>query len=138
MLLKYRMRSENELRLRMRRKKFDERLISETIEFLKEKEFIDDSSFAKAWVSSRKNQGFGLRRITQELRLKGVPEEIIKSRISESKDDYPEKQIVSELASRKLSKSKGIDPKAAKRRVYAYLLRRGFSPDVVIEVLNSR
>ena len=138
LLLKYRMRSEHELRLRMRRKKFDERLIDETAEFLKEKKFIDDDSFAKAWVFSRKNQGFGLSRIAQELKLKGVPEEIVKNRISEGKGDYPEKQIVGELASRRLSKSKGVDPKTAKRRVYAYLLRRGFSPDVVIEVLNSR
>ncbi len=70
LLLKFRLRRENELLARLKQKGFSEQVSKDTVNFLKEKEFIDDRVFAKGWVASRLKRPFGLRRIKQELNLK--------------------------------------------------------------------
>lgn len=137
LLLKFRPRSEKEIFLRLQRKKFDLKVIAETLEFLKERKFIDDRCFARAWIESRIKKPSGLNLLRQELRLKGVEQEIISDLIRETKESYSEKETVVKIAQDKLKKLKNIEPNKAKRRVCAFLLRRGFSPDVVSETLND-
>jgi len=135
-LLKFRLRSENELAQRLKLKKIPEETIKEVVSFLKEKRFIDDNVFARAWINSRLKRPLGLRRIKQELRQKGVDKEIIEAQTAKL-EDYAEVEIVSDLAKGRLNRLKGIEQVSAKRRVYAFLLRRGFSPEVVIATLNQ-
>ncbi len=137
LLLKFRLRSEKEISERLKKKKFPEQVINATVAFLKEKKFIDDDEFARAWIESRIKKPLGLRRLKEELRVKGIDKEIIESSIREVRRDYAEADIVAEAAAEKLSRIKGVEPQKAKSRVYAYLLRRGFSPDVVIDTINK-
>ena len=137
LLLKFRLRSENELKTRLKQKGFSEALSQDTVNFLKDKEFIDDRVFARGWVSTRLKRPFGLRKIRQELIQKGLDPEIIDNSLSKVKEDYNESQIVSQLAGQRFSKLKNIEPLKAKARVYGYLIRRGFSPDVVGEVIKN-
>lgn len=137
LLLKFRLRSENELRQRFEKKKFNTQIIERTLSFLKDKGFIDDKYFAKIWTESRVKRPLGIRRLKQELIIKGIDKAIIDSQINEIKKDYPEEEIVASIAKDRLNKLKGYDPQKARRRVYAYLLRRGFSPEVVINVLTQ-
>jgi regulatory protein len=135
-LLKFRLRSENELAGRLKLKKIPAETIKEVVSFLKEKRFIDDNVFARAWINSRLKKPLGLRRIKQELRQKGVDKEIIEAQTARL-EDYSEAKTVLDLAEGRLNRLKGIDQASAKRRVYAFLLRRGFSPEVVIDTLNQ-
>ncbi len=136
LLLKFRLRSENELRQRLEKKKFNTQIIERTLSFLKDKGFIDDKYFAKIWTESRVKRPLGIRRLKQELIIKGIDKAIIDSQINEIKKDYPEEEIVASIAKDRLNKLNGYDPQKARRRVYAYLLRRGFSPEVVIDALT--
>lgn len=137
LLLKFRLRSEKEIYGRLRKKKFEEKVIKETLAFLKDKRFIDDNYFAKVWIESRIKKPLGLRRLKQELKIKGIDKEIIDSQIEQIKKDYSEEDIVTEIAKRRLQKLKGIEPRKAKRRILGYLLRRGFSPDIVMDVISQ-
>lgn len=137
LLLKFRPRSEKELYTRLKKKKITDEIIGETLAFLKDKGFIDDQLFAKTWIESRLKRPLGLRRIKEELKLKGIDKEIIESEIRELKKTYTEPDIVIKIAKARLSKLKGIEPQKAKGRVYAYLLRRGFSPEIVIDAINQ-
>lgn len=137
LLLKFRLRSEAELKGRLRQKGFSEELAQDTVNFLKDKEFIDDRVFARGWVASRLKRPFGIRRIKQELLIKGLDQQVIEDSLSQVKKDYRENQVVSQLAKQRLSKLTGIEPQKAKARVYGYLLRRGFSPDVVSEIIKQ-
>ena len=137
LLLKFRLRSENELKLRLRQKGFSEELSQDTVNFLKDKEFIDDRVFARGWVAARLKRPFGLRKIRQELVQKGLDQEIIENSLSQVKEDYNESQIVSQLAQQRFSKLKGIEPLKAKARVYAYLIRRGFASDIVSDIVKG-
>lgn len=135
--MKFRLRSEKEVRERLRRKKFSPEIIENTVSFLKEKRFIDDNDFARAWIRSRIKRPLGIRRLKLELGAKGVDKALIDAQIDELKGDYNEEEVVRKIARERLSRSKGIDRQKAKKRVYAYLLRRGFSPEAIIEALNK-
>ncbi len=137
LLLKFRLRSENELKTRLKQKGFSPDLAEATVGFLKEREFIDDRVFAKGWVASRLKRPLGLRKIRQELAQKGLDKEVIQSVLNQAKEGYDESQIVSRLAEQKFAKLKNIELLKAKARVYGYLVRRGFSPDVVSDILNK-
>ena len=137
LLLKFRPRSERELYARLKKKKFDESVIKDTLSFLKEKNFLDDNYFARAWIESRLKKPFGLRRIEQELKRKGIDKEIIQAQIETSRKGYREEEVVLGLAQERWLKLKGLEPKKSKQRIFGYLLRRGFSPEIIIETVNQ-
>lgn len=136
LLLKFRMRSEKELVNRLKRKKFDEDVIKDALFFLKEKRFLDDVLFSKLWLQERLKKPYGLVRLRQELKLKGIPKEIIDTQVELLKDDYCEEEIVSRLAKDRSSKLKGVEPDKARQRIYGFLLRRGFSAQSVTEAVK--
>ncbi|MDD5730079.1 MAG: regulatory protein RecX [Candidatus Omnitrophica bacterium] len=136
-LLKYRPRTEKEICARLKRKNFEAGVIKTVLDFLKNRNFIDDESFARIWVESRIKKPLGLRRLKEELRVKGINKEIIERALNEIKKGYDEEETINVLISQKLEKSKGLDPEKAKRRIYAYLLRRGFSPEAVITAVSQ-
>lgn len=137
LLLKFRLRSEAELLARLKQKGFSPELSQETVDFLKEKKFIDDRVFARSWVASRLKRPYGLRKIKQELTQKGLAKEIIQSSIVCAKENYNESQIVSQLAQQRFSRIKNVEPLKAKSRVYAYLIRRGFASDLVGDIVKK-
>lgn len=137
LLLKFRQRSEKELYHRLKKKNFREEVINQAISFLKDNGFIDDELFAKAWIESRLKRSLGLRKIQNELNLKGLDKKIIERQISEIKKFYSEEEIVNKIAKERFAKLKGIEPEIIKRRLYAYLLRRGFSSEVIVDAINQ-
>lgn len=137
LLLKFRLRSQKEIYARLKKKGFAEETINETISFLKEKDFINDDYFTKAWIDARVKKPLGIRRLRQELSLKGIPKEIIDKQIQDLKKNYSEEEIVLKLAKNKFSRLKNIDSQKVKRRIYTYLLSRGFTPEIVIDAVNQ-
>jgi len=137
LLLKYRLRSENELKARLKRKGYAEELAAQTVNFLKDRAFIDDRVFARGWVASRLKRPLGKRKIKLELAQKGVASDIVQEALGWATQDYSESQTVAQLAKQRFSKLKGIEPLKAKARVYGYLIRRGFAPEAVSEAMRS-
>ena len=137
LLLKFRLRTEEEIRSRMKQKKFPADVIKATIDFLKDKKFIDDGLFARAWLDSRLKRSMGLRRVKNELKLKGVKPSLIEETIASAKHGYNEDEAVADLISRKSRGLKGLDARKVRQRIYAFLMRRGFSPDVIADNLNK-
>ena len=137
LLLKYRQRSVDEISQRLKKKKFPEEVINRTISFLREKKFVDDDLFARTWIKERLARYIGPSRLKQELKLKGVAEQVIENNLKRAQEFYSEPDTVRELAAKRMSRIKNLDPQTAKRRVYGYLLRRGFSLELVIEALNE-
>ncbi|MDD5731176.1 MAG: regulatory protein RecX, partial [Candidatus Omnitrophica bacterium] len=93
--------------------------------------------FAKGWVASRLKRPFGLRRIKQELAQKGLDKEVIEESLERVKEDYRESEVILQLAEQRFSKLKNIEPQKAKARVYAYLVRRGFSPEITSDIVKG-
>jgi len=137
LLLKSRPRSEKELRERLEIKKIDSTIIKEVIGLLKAGKLIDDAQFAKLWIAQRLEKPFGLGKIQEELKLKGIREAIIEKQLNEIRQGYSEEEVVLETAKEKLAKDSGQDLLKAKRKIYSYLLRNGFSEDKVRECMDK-
>jgi len=136
-LLKFRARSRKEIEDRLKKKKFTRETINSVIEYFDKIELINDEEFASGWMKSRLTKPLGLRRISFELKQKGITEEIIEQLKDNIKDSYNEYEVVSDLAKSKLNKLKNIELDRAKSRIYRYLLSRGFSIDVINEVVSE-
>lgn len=137
LLLKYRPRSCAELIARLKRKKFEQAVIDRTLSFLREKKFVDDEVFARAWAESRVKKPLGAARIRQELARKGVGRETIESVLSDIRAQYPEREAIRALAQKRFEKAKTTDIRALQRSIGAALIRRGFSPDEVWDTVSE-
>lgn len=136
LLLKYRLRSESELRERLRKKKFPAELIDAAIAFLRDKKYIDDGVFARQWFASRMQQSCGIRRIKQELKAKGVDAQVIEQAHHDA-GEYSEAEAARGLVKKRLRVLAGTRPDTIKQRLYGYLMRRGFGADIIEEVLEE-
>lgn len=137
LLLKFMPRSEKELFQRLRAKKYSADVVKRVVDFLKEKKFIDDSGFARAWIEYRLKKPFGPRRIKQELLLKGINKEIITRNLAAAMKDYSQDDVVAGIINERMNRLKGLDTQKQRRRIFAYLARRGFSPEIIAEQLDT-
>ncbi len=151
-LLAYRPRAEQELRVRLRSKGFPHAPVEWCLRNLEEQGLIDDRAFASAYVRSRIRLGpRGRFRLTQELRQKGVSAEVAERAIDQafSKEETSERALARAAARRWLDRqgSTSIESMAstdrskererARRRLHAFLSRRGFGPDVIRDALEE-
>ena len=136
-LLKIRIRSEREVRDKLRQKGFSEPTADEAVGYFKGIDLINDRLFTQKWIAWRLVKPFGLKRIKLELKEKGVAPELIEEQFTETKSDYPEEEIVARLAKRRAAKHSGVPREKMKQRVYGCLMRRGFNPAVVFKAIKN-
>jgi len=147
-LFKFRLRSEREIRDRLKRKRFSPDIIENIIVYFKGLNLINDSQFTKSWIESRLKKPFGLKRIIYELKDRGISEKIIAEEIQETKKGYSEYEIVKRIVEEKFTpllhprsgfkrQISRIDPNKIKRKIYSFLLRKGFSSDTILDVLSE-
>ncbi len=145
-LLSYRPRAEQELRRRLRSKDFPHALVEWCLRALEEEGLIDDHAFASAYVRSRiRLRPRGRFRLVQELRQKGVSAEIAEQAIDEAFDneETSERALACAAARRWLDRQgstliesladtdRSDERERARRRLHAFLSRRGFGTDVI-------
>lgn len=135
--IKIRPRSVFELREKLAGKGFDPREIDEELEYLVSVELLNDRVFTGMWIRYRLARPFGFRRIITELKNKGIADEIIAQAISDAKGDYAEADVVLELARRRFERIGAIDPDKKRKRVFDFLIRRGFSVDLAMKALKK-
>ncbi|MDP2938973.1 MAG: regulatory protein RecX [Candidatus Omnitrophota bacterium] len=136
-LLKFRNRSIQEIKDRLKRKSFPDDIILQTIVFLVRLRYLNDEEFALSFAQSRLAKPLGFRRIFFELEQKGVDREIIEQTLEKLKQGHSEEDIIEKLAKERFKKLKSIEKYKAKNRVYAFLVRRGFNPELVKGVMEK-
>ncbi|OGX24235.1 MAG: hypothetical protein A3J51_01550 [Omnitrophica WOR_2 bacterium RIFCSPHIGHO2_02_FULL_45_21] len=137
-LIKGRLRSEEEIRQKLNLKKYAPPVIAKTVSYFKGLDYINDLEFARRWVNSRLRKPLGLKAIAIELKQKGVSKEIIDELIEQKKRVVDERRVVQELAEEYFDKLRGKKerPEKLKAKLYGYLLRRGFSTEVISDAIN--
>jgi SOS response regulatory protein OraA/RecX len=87
---------------------------------------IDDAAFAAAWVGSRQSgRGLSRRALTQELRAKGVDDEVAAAALAEI-DPQDEWDTARRLVARKAPSMSRLDRVTAERRLVGMLARKGY------------
>lgn len=138
-LLSYRSRSRSELRQRLFRKGFPTEIVDPCLDRLEANGLLDDESFARAFVDERlRNRPRGPYALRTELIRRGIDSDLAERVVQEALAGNSESEL--ELARRafqKFRRSRGEDPIRTRRRLAAYLARRGFSASVVAEFLSE-
>ncbi len=135
-LLSVRSRSERELRTRLQQAGFGE-AAEATVRTLRRAGLVDDLQFALSYARSRiATRPCGEFILRRELREKGIAEETIEAAIAEAYREKDQRQLAYELATKKKRLLGGTDQEKAQRRVADLLLRRGFSWELVSEVME--
>ncbi len=136
LLLSYRERSPKEIEDRLKKRGYSEEVIHRVVSDLNEVGLLDKKRFARMWIKDRLGfSGKGKRFITMELLKKGLKREEIEEAFKDS--DFDELETAKRVAERYLSHLKDTDPLKGRKKLYDHLVRRGFSFEVIEEVLNG-
>lgn len=150
--LSYRPRSEKEIKDYLYKKKVGEETKKLVLNKLKKRNLINDQEFALWWVEQRISfRPRGKILLEQELRKKGVDRETVREVLEkvfqkevETKDAIAyrlspsfEFELALKAAKKKLSQYKKLSSFEFKKKMTAFLARRGFSWEVIKEVLEK-
>lgn len=138
-LLAVRQRSREELRQRLRRKGFAAEVVDACLARLEGLKLVDDSAFAQAFARDRRRfRPQGKLRTVMELRGRGVDKSLAAEAVHEALADEGESEAdLARQAAAKFRVRSGEERERARRRLFAFLARRGFEPEVVREVADE-
>lgn len=140
LLLSHRARATVELRRRLSRLELPPAAIDEAVARLTRLGYLDDAAFARQLARGRMlASGQSRFRIRSELLRKGVDRETADTAIEETlaSDDVDESAIIEEVAAKKARSLAKLDPQTRRRRLYAFLARRGFGVDEIRRVIEA-
>jgi regulatory protein len=126
-LLKFRPRSENELRKRMKQKGFDNSEIVEVIEKLKQYGYLNEIEDAINYVKIKCEKGWSKKRIYLGLLIRGYNEQIINEALNNYEKDVVIEKLKREMRRKHLNKEK----------LTKLLKSRGFEWDIIKEVIKN-
>ncbi|GGN90153.1 regulatory protein RecX [Saccharibacillus kuerlensis] len=133
--LSFKPRTSGEIEQKLLEKEIDPEAAADTVRRLEEEKLVDDAAYAQEWayqrVTGRKK---GKVLVKQELRRKGIDQELIDDAL-DALDDDDEMQSAEELAAKKWRTTKG-DTWDRKRKTAAFIMRRGFSSDIARKAVD--
>src|SRR5215204_235370 len=133
-LLAVRPRSEHEVRERLVRRGLPHDIIVHTLQRLRELGYVNDADFARFWVESRSGANPRGRFVVQrELRAKGVEQETAENAM----EALTEERSARKAAEKKVRSLRGLEYADFRTRLSGYLVRRGFSYEVVRATVND-
>jgi regulatory protein len=133
-LLAARSRSAAEIRRRLRRDGAVADRIERVIGALVSRGFLDDAAHARAVTRSRvRGRGTSARRIEQELRRQGVAADVATEAVGEvfADEAIDEATVARTVARKRAALLADLPAPVQRRRLYGFLARRGYSPDIV-------
>lgn len=130
-------KSEKEVFDKLKLKGYDEKTIARVMEFLKSYNFLNDESYTTMYIKDKlKTQG--KNKIKQALLRKGIEEDLVKEKLNEV-DSQIELKAALSLGGKKykiLIKTEKDKSKIYKK-LWEYLIRNGYSTEIIDEVLNK-
>lgn len=131
------LKTEKEVKEKILSKGYSEECAVGAVEILKEYKYINDEYFCECFIKDKLNlNGFGRKRIIQELRRKGVDPDTISSAMDEFmlEDEELEKAIA--LGRKKVNVSK-ITKENLYKKITPYLSSKGYSYDIIKKVIDE-
>lgn len=132
--IEYKLRSKKELKEYLERKEFDFNLINKVLEELSNKGYINDSSYAHAFIQDKLLfTNYGPNKIKASLINSGVDESIASEFISNISDDVFEEKIKKIIDKRKKLNKKTLN--IFKMKTIEYLLSLGYDKEMIMSYL---
>ncbi len=139
-LLERQRRTRADLERRLRDKGYAAATVAGVLDRLGGVGLVDDVEYARAFMAGRRaRRSAGARRIEQELRARGVSAEDIgaaSARLDAEQGGMDELAAARKVIAQAERRSRGIEPRLQRQRLYALLARRGFDGDVIRRALD--
>ncbi len=132
-LLAAKPRSIGELRERLLEKSWASTdAVEYALEKMKEYKYLDDAQFAQTFASYRvKQKPMGRSRVAMDLTKKKIDPDTAQVALDKVFDDTPETDLIDEAIAR-YTRTRGAPvDRPAQKRLFDYLMRRGFSYDLI-------
>ena len=141
-LLAVRARATSELKKALMRSK--DRPLADDVQWaistLTERGYLDDARYADQFVRDRaSSRGWAKHRMRQELRKRGVSQAHVEPALTQGDEDaaIDDERSATEAARKWRRTHAARDPVRDRQRLYGFLARRGFSPDVIRSAMRS-
>ena len=139
-MLAFRARSSAELARALMRKGAERSIVDRTIARLQEQGLLDDAAFAQSFTRAKvlgANQS--RRRVQQHLARKGVAREVSDAAIAAvfQEEGVDQRELVEAAARKKLRTLAKQEPAVRRRRLYAFLARRGYDGDDIRRAMDA-
>lgn len=132
-------RTRRELQQRLRKHEPDPAIVEQALDRLEASGVLSDPDVARAEASSRLRRGEGPARIRQRLRQKGIDARGTETAITDAveSDGFDEVEACRTQAAKRWRSLSKLEPSVAKRRLIAFLQRRGYSGSVIRQVVGE-
>ena len=137
-LLKNRQYTEKQLMDKLQLGGYSQEIAQEAVEYVKSYHYVDDARYAYDYVACQAERR-SRKEIEQKLMQRGIRRELIGSAIEALEADGfvpDEAAMIRRLLEKKQFTWQEADDKG-KRRIYAYFYRKGFSPELVRQVMED-
>jgi len=137
-ILSYASKTEQELKIKLKQKGYDEHAIEYAIEKIKKYGYIDDESYVESFIKNKAiPNGWGEQKILVALIKKGIDKDIIRDKLNNLYSDEEKIENIMEIAEKQLRKIKDTDKNKRKQKLYRYLLSKGYSYDLISSTINK-
>ncbi len=142
-VLSRRMKTVRDLKRLMKVRAFEgergERDMDAVVERLVELKYLSDTRFAQDYTRLRKeNQGFGRRRVQQDLAVKGVGKELAETALAAAYDETDEVALARAYCEKKrIKQPSGVDVQKGTVRVMNRLMRAGYSSGAIYKLMRA-
>jgi regulatory protein len=132
-----RARTRSELATKLTQRQVPDDVATRLLDRFEEVGLVDDSAFAREWVEQRQTgRGLARRALAQELRRKGIADEVVRETLDELDPD-DEVEAARMLVRAKLRTVGSLDHDKAVRRLVGMLARKGHSSSVAFRVVKE-
>ncbi|MGD0612175.1 MAG: RecX family transcriptional regulator [Anaerolineales bacterium] len=133
--LSYRPRSSDEVRRNLTQRGLSEELVGDTLQRLQQAGLVNDAEFARSWIENRDTfRPRSQLALRTELRRKGLADEVIESAL---RDHVNEEVLALDAARKYAARLAGLAWPDFRRKLGAFLARRGFSYDTIAPVVSK-
>lgn len=137
-LLSRRPRSKKEILIFLKNKQVGQTTIETVLAKLEQKNLINDEEFARWFVKQRQEfRPKGKLALKMELINKGISKEIIETVLNSMIDTTSELALVNKLIDKKRQVWQKLNRAQVQKKITGFLLRRGFSWEVIKQVMAS-
>jgi regulatory protein len=113
-------------------------IVDSVLEKLKEYSYLNDEQFAESFAASKLRQkAVGRRKLQQTLSQKQLDKETVQNALEKVYEETPESEVVTRAIEKRLSQKGKPETREDVKKFYDYLLRQGFSYDVVREKMRE-
>ncbi len=135
--LGFRMRSEGEVRQKLKEKEFGEAVIDEAVKKLYALSFLDDQQFSEALLRTQIKSGKkGPRAIQQDLQKRGIDKGVQKDVLSNYSEEE-QLEVATGLAEKIAAKEKTKTPNQIKQKINDSLMRKGYPYTIIKQAIEK-